>query len=105
MKSRSICAAVLVTAAIVMAAPAAARAAVKLSDVQAAEAVPDKGQGYVLKLYSGCIAVYGRGDDKPLFETDIRAESLRERDRVQLTSGIEADSYEEIVRLLEDYNS
>ena len=62
---------------------------------------PDK---YTLKLYDGKIAVF-LGDDleNPAAVTGILASELRAFDRQLLEQGIEAGSYEELLRLLEDF--
>ena len=69
------------------------------TDVRAAET-------YILKAYDGRIAVFSsENPGKPVSETDILISSLRAVDQKKLTAGIHAETYEQIVRLLEDFGS
>ena len=61
---------------------------------------------YILRNYDGHIGIfYGEFDKVPAIETDIQVSTLREIDQKLLEDGIRADSYEEILKLLEDFNS
>ena len=62
-------------------------------------------EGYTLKVWSGCAAVFSGGSTSPLFITDIRVDSLRERDRDLLEQGITVQSKTELLKLIEDFNS
>lgn len=58
---------------------------------------------YILKEHNNCISVF-YGEDCVL-NTDIRTATLREWDRDVLVTGIEVDTYGEVLALLEDFNS
>lgn len=60
---------------------------------------------YVLRSYEGCICVFESGEDNPVIRTDITLEALRETDQALLESGITVDSYEKLIRILEDFDS
>ena len=59
---------------------------------------------FMLKEYNGVIAVFLE-DGTPAVETGIAVSQLREFDRLLLEQGIEAESYEELLSLLEDFGS
>jgi hypothetical protein len=62
--------------------------------------------GYWLRAYDGHIAVYdNQSSDKPIIETTIDVDSLRTVDKAMLSNGIEAESYEDVLKLLEDFGS
>lgn len=62
--------------------------------------------GYILRVYEGNVAVfYGDFQTVPAIETNISAEDLRSADRKLLESGIRVPAYEDVVKLLEDFNS
>lgn len=61
---------------------------------------------YWLRSHNGHIVVYNNmEDDSPMIETTIDVESLRAVDRVLLDSGIGASTYEDVLKLLEDFGS
>ncbi len=60
--------------------------------------------GYVLRLEGGELGVYDTGG-RMVLSTGISAPELRQSDRKILEKGISAGSYEEILALLEDFNS
>ena len=61
---------------------------------------------YWLRPYNGCIAVYSNKEDKfPVIETTIDVEGLRAVDKEKIEKGIEAQSYEDVLKLLEDFGS
>ncbi len=60
---------------------------------------------FILKSHSGNVAVYSDDGTELAVETDIAVSGLREVDRQMLESGIAADTYEEILGLLEDLSS
>jgi len=59
---------------------------------------------YTLRGYDGVICVFSDGD-VPVLSTDIVVATLRSTDRALLEQGIRANSYEEVIRLLEDFDS
>lgn len=61
---------------------------------------------YLLRSYNGHIAVYlDKNDEIPGIETMIETDSLRAIDREKLQNGIEAATYEDVLKLLEDFGS
>lgn len=61
---------------------------------------------YWVRSYNGHIAVYNqKADVSPMIETTIAVEGLRGVDKDMLENGIEATSYEEVLKLLEDFGS
>lgn len=61
--------------------------------------------GYYIKEYKGRVAVVRVGSDTPEMIFDIHTKMLPELDRKQLSDGIYVKSYEEMLRLVEDYIS
>ena len=58
---------------------------------------------YVLKDYEGYVSVFAPDEDpQPLQITSIPTESLRDRDRDMLRSGLTVGSREQLLMLLED---
>ncbi len=66
----------------------------------AQDAVADK---YTVADENGKIGVYYMGE--LMYLTDIRTDGLREIDKDLLGRGIETSSYEDVLRLLEDFGS
>ncbi len=61
---------------------------------------------YWLREYNGHIAVFfSSGDETPAIETTIEVDSLRDIDQEMLKNGIEAATYEDVLKLLEDFGS
>lgn len=61
---------------------------------------------YWLRAYNGHIAVFFDSEDEiPAIETTISIDTLRDIDRDKLKKGIEAATYEEVLKLLEDFGS
>ena len=61
---------------------------------------------YVVRAYNGKIALFESGTaSTPIIETDIEVSALRAYDRRLLEDGIEVDSYEDVLRLFEDFGS
>ncbi|SHI06237.1 BofC C-terminal domain-containing protein [Sporobacter termitidis DSM 10068] len=72
--------------------------------VVASENQTDK--NYILRAYNGHIAVfYGAITDSPAIETTIEVAGLRAVDREKLVAGITVQSYDDVLRLLEDFGS
>lgn len=77
----------------------------------AAEAAPvlvetEEQESYWLRAFNGHIAVFFDGDaEKPAIETTIDVDTLRDYDRQLLENGIEAKTYEDVLKLLEDFGS
>lgn len=62
--------------------------------------------GFVIMEHGGRIAVFASSDlDIPLTVTNIRVSSLRESDRLLLSSGLEVTDEAELAQLLEDFGS
>lgn len=62
-------------------------------------------QGYCLRDWQGYIAVFEDGRQTPKTVTDIPTETLNNVDREKLRTGIEAETREELLSLLEDLSS
>ena len=61
---------------------------------------------YWLRAYNGHIAVFFNAEsDVPAIETTIEIDTLRDVDQAKLMEGIAADTYEEVLKLLEDFGS
>ena len=60
-------------------------------------------EGYVLTGADGMIGVFRNGE--LILRTDVRLDGLRVGDRALVEEGIRSDSYEEILRLLEDFGA
>lgn len=70
------------------------------------ETVVQEPQSYVLGIYEGNIAVfYGEFQKVPAIETEIDVSTLRAVDRELLSQGIKVSTYEEVLKLLEDFGS
>ncbi len=67
-----------------------------------AEPVIAKSPEYFLRLENDEIIIYKDGKST---ETGIAVSDLRHQDRILLESGIHADSYEDVLKLIEDFNS
>lgn len=72
-----------------------------------ARAAPASAEGaYLLREWEGHIGVFcPPGSDTPTTVTDIRVRDLPLADRISLMSGVSAEDYQEVIRLLEDYGS
>ncbi len=66
------------------------------------EEMLEKG-GYTLAAYNGVIGVFE--GDTLLMTADVPLEGLRAVDREQIARGIAVDTWEEAVKLLEDFGS
>ena len=61
---------------------------------------------YWLRAYNGHIAVFfGDESEFPSIETTIEIDTLRDVDREKLEAGISAQTYEQVLQLLEDFGS
>ena len=61
---------------------------------------------YIIRTYNGKIALFiDDFDAYPAVETDIEVRLLRAYDRRLLDAGIEVSTYEDVLRLLEDFGS
>ena len=59
---------------------------------------------YVVGQWDGRVALFTKDfENRPALETDIDVQNLREYDRLLLRAGIKVDSYEEVLRLMEDF--
>ena len=59
--------------------------------------------GYYLSVNKGYLAVFYNND--VIYTSNIKVENLRNVDREMLEDGIKAESYEEVLRMLEDFGS
>ncbi len=61
---------------------------------------------YLVRSVDGYVAVFDfNKPGEPITETLIRVDGLRAVDRGKLEAGIPADSYEDVLKLLEDFGS
>ena len=60
---------------------------------------------YCLRDWQGYVAVFEGDGQTPSTMTDIPTETLNKVDREKLRSGIEAETREELLSLLEDFSS
>ena len=59
---------------------------------------------YIIKSQDGKVALFtGEFVSSPAILTDIDITGLREYDRLMLEAGIPVDTYDEVLRLLEDF--
>lgn len=72
------------------------------SEAEAAEIVSTSESGYFLKLENNVISVYKDGET---IKTGIAVPELRNQDRLNLENGIWVSSFEDILKLIEDFNS
>ena len=62
--------------------------------------------GYELRNWEGFVALFSPpGGRAPVGLTEIRVDDLPPMDRLALSQGIRRDTYDEIVRLLEDFGA
>lgn len=61
--------------------------------------------GYYIRDYKGRVAVVPSGQVEPEMIFDIQTKMLPELDRQQLSDGIYVETYEELIRMVEDYIS
>ncbi|NLM84048.1 MAG: hypothetical protein GX189_04990 [Clostridiales bacterium] len=106
---RALLLAVLLVTAGVMLAWAGRRApepaAAEETPAQALAAAPRE-SGYCLRAVNGRLAVFKDDSEiQPLAETGIDIAMLRAVDREKLEKGIYVKTYEEVLQLLEDFNS
>ena len=78
-------------------------AGARQSEHLTAVTAPQQG-GYIIRSYNGRVAVFTDGST-PAVETDIDVNMLRAYDRRLLERGIEVSTYEDALRLLEDFGS
>jgi hypothetical protein len=63
-------------------------------------------ESYWLRAFNGHISVFfSEEDEVPSVETTIDIDTLRAVDREKLEKGIEAPTYEDVLKLLEDFGS
>ncbi len=68
--------------------------------------IPTEKPLYIVKLHGDHLAVFSPDNlDTPIKTTEVHASSLRRFDREQLKHGIEVDSNEALLLLLEDFSS
>lgn len=66
---------------------------------------PVSKDGYFIKEYKGRVSVIKGDSEVPEMIFDIQTKLLPEIDRKQLSEGIYVETYEELIRLVEDYIS
>jgi len=93
--------AVILSFLIVLSLSFIASAIVKSALPEATPAIADASE-YFLRLENGEIVVYKDGEST---DTGIAVGGLRQQDRMLLESGISADTYEDVLKLIEDFNS
>jgi len=73
--------------------------------IMQADKLSDAGGGkFLITIADGRIVVFSESfGDIPLIETEILASSLRDADREELENGMTFSSYDEVLRLLEDF--
>lgn len=87
-------------------AAACAVSAIAVSASENAAEVSVVQEGYLLKAYDGCIAIYdAESGDKPAIITAIEIKNLTEADRLLMEAGLPVESEEELASLLEDLGS
>ena len=59
--------------------------------------------GYILAAAEGNIGVYRGGE--LIMRTDVRLEGLRRGDRELIEAGIHAETYEDVMKLLQDFDA
>ena len=74
----------------------------RFSPAEAAEIPTVSETEFFLKLENGEITVYKNGET---IKTGIAVPDLRQQDRLLLEQGISVSSYEDILKLIEDFNS
>lgn len=63
------------------------------------------GNEFTIKTYYGNVGIFYGDSEKPLYVTDIETGSMRQGDRDMFDKGIVLESYDEVLRMLEDFNS
>ncbi len=99
---------VFISAAALMLLALAVVPALPVAEAEAAPVLAETQEegSYWLRAYNGHIAVFfGRDEARPAIETTIDVETLRTVDREKLEQGIEAATYEDVLKLLEDFGS
>lgn len=94
---------ILLAAALLASASLTAGIAAAASDARGGDAAfqePDK--SYILTDCNGHIGVFSGG--KLILLTNVKLDDLRSSDRALLEAGIEVDSYEALMRLLQDFD-
>ncbi|MDR1002339.1 MAG: BofC C-terminal domain-containing protein [Oscillospiraceae bacterium] len=60
---------------------------------------------FVVRQIDGKIGIFGGTDEQPITTIDVDVAELPEEDRNLLESGLIAESYSELVSIIEDYQS
>ena len=61
---------------------------------------------YVVKNVEGRVCVFSASQERePIIVTDIDFDRLRENDKSAILDGIELERFEDVLRLIEDFNS
>lgn len=81
-------------------------APVQLNSISSAETSAASSQeGYVLKEYDGCLALFRSGSSKPYRRLDFNVSMLTDFDRELLKNGIYVQTEAELNKLIEDFIS
>jgi len=60
---------------------------------------------YIVRSFNGYLAVFDELSGELILETDISTDNLRKTDTELLKIGIRAQSYSEVVSIMEDYSN
>lgn len=63
------------------------------------------GNEFIIKTYHGNVGVFYGDEEKPLYVTEIETGKMRRGDREMFDEGIVLGSYDEVLQVLEDFNS
>lgn len=63
------------------------------------------GKRYLLKEYEGRLALFDEEGNKPSVIFKVYTDNLPDMDKFKLKEGIYAESYEELLRMIEDFTS
>ena len=77
----------------------------RTQQAEAAAAEKTVGTGCVVSAFDGRVAVFPAAGGAPISSTEIRLAGLRECDRELIRRGVPVETYEELLRLVEDLNS
>ncbi|HHZ05337.1 MAG TPA: hypothetical protein GX401_00900 [Clostridiales bacterium] len=69
------------------------------------QAVTQGSDVYIVKDYNGKVAVFREGETTPVSTTEKSVLDLPQRDREDLTAGVEVTGEEKLRKLIEDYCS
>ena len=100
-----LCAMLAVTAVALLARPSEESQADAKASNEQLNAQGEQPTGYYLRDYDGRLAVFRAGSDTPYALFDCYTHQLPSYDQSALKAGVYAESYEQLVALIEDYIS